>query len=156
MLNVIDNQGQLQQEDNWQLGTDAAADNNTITALTAAKEAEVDFATLSAVVIDPDAELDDLAKLVHCKLIAINFPRFVDGQGYSLARILREDLHFKGEIRAVGDVRCDQLADLQRCGITSFALNDDQDLALAQRLLTPLARPYQADAVQPSPLFRQR
>src|SRR5690554_261178 len=49
-------------------------------------------------------------------LIAIAFPKFVDGRGYSLARILRDELHYKGELRAVGDILRDQLYYLDRVG----------------------------------------
>src|SRR5437879_9929118 len=37
-------------------------------------------------------------------LIAVNFPKFGDGRGYSIARLLRERYSFKGELRAIGDV----------------------------------------------------
>jgi len=42
-------------------------------------------------------------------LIAVNFPKFGDGRGYSIARLLRERYGFKGELRAIGDVLHDHL-----------------------------------------------
>ena len=79
---------------------------------------------------DPDALLPALAEL---PVIAIHFPVFTDGRGYSLARLLRGRHGYAGELRAVGDVLRDQLYFLQRCGFDSFALRADQppDEALA-------------------------
>src|SRR5450759_2334216 len=55
---------------------------------------------------DPDALAGDAAQL---PLIAIDFPKFVDGRGYSSARLLRDKHRFGGELRAIGDVLRDQL-----------------------------------------------
>lgn len=59
-------------------------------------------------------------------LIAIHFPVFTDGRGYSLARLLRSRHGYRGELRAVGDVLRDQLYFLHRCGFDAFALRTDQ------------------------------
>jgi uncharacterized protein (DUF934 family) len=73
---------------------------------------------------------DDVAPLLPwlatLPLIAIRFPVFTDGRGYSLARLLRGRHGYAGELRAVGDVLRDQLYFLQRCGFDSFALRADQ------------------------------
>lgn len=71
--------------------------------------------------------LDDLA------LIAVEFPSFADGRGYSIATLLRTRHHYRGELRAVGDVLRDQLFLMARAGFDTFALRDDQhvDRALA-------------------------
>lgn len=73
---------------------------------------------------------DDLAPLLPwlatIPLIAIRFPVFTDGRGYSLARLLRGRHGYAGELRAVGDVLRDQLYFLQRAGFDSFALRADQ------------------------------
>src|SRR5688500_12719813 len=37
-------------------------------------------------------------------VVAIDFPKFGDGRGYSTARLLRERYGWKGELRAVGDI----------------------------------------------------
>ena len=41
--------------------------------------------------------------LATIPLIAIRFPVFTDGRGYSLARLLRGRHGYAGELRAVGD-----------------------------------------------------
>ncbi|WP_246667070.1 DUF934 domain-containing protein [Agrobacterium sp. T29] len=58
-------------------------------------------------------------------LIAVEFPRFRDGRGFTLARTLREKYGFKGDIRAIGHILPDQFAALLRCGITSIRLPPD-------------------------------
>lgn len=101
----------------------------------------------------PEAVAHDLA---HFALIALEFPVFTDGRGYSTARLLRERYGFEGELRAIGDVLRDQLLYLQRCGFDAFALRDDQDPVAALDAFKELAVRYQGDALDPRPLFRRR
>src|SRR4029079_2401995 len=54
----------------------------------------------------PGALADDLERL---QVIAIDFPQFTDGRGYSHARLLRDRYHYAGELRAIGDIAHDQL-----------------------------------------------
>jgi len=89
-------------------------------------------------------------------LIAINFPSFMDGRGFSVARLLRERYQFTGELRATGGVIRDQLCYLQRCGFSSFDLADDIDVAAAAESLKDLTEAYQVSADKPAPLFRRR
>lgn len=56
--------------------------------------------------------------------IAIEFPTFGDGRGYSSARLLRERYGFDGELRARGDILTDQVQFLQRCGFDSLEVVD--------------------------------
>ena len=65
----------------------------------------------------PDVLGDDIHRLA---VIALEFPKFKDGRGYSWARLLRQRLGYKGEIRAVGDVLRDQWLFMRRCGIDAF------------------------------------
>lgn len=94
--------------------------------------------------------------LQHLDLIAINFPSFADGRGYSYARTLRERYNFQGELRAIGDVLIDQVFYLQRCGFDAFALRPDQDSQAACDSLGTFSDSYQAAIDQPLPLFRRR
>ena len=66
--------------------------------------------------------------------MAVDFPIFRDGRGYSTAALLRERFSWEGELRAIGDVLIDQLLPLARIGFDSFAIRNDQhpDVALAQ------------------------
>lgn len=72
-----------------------------------------------------DEIVDDLT---HFDLIAIRFPEFKDGRGYSYARLLRERYSFKEEIRAIGNVLRDQLFYMERCGINAFEVQEDRDI----------------------------
>lgn len=65
----------------------------------------------------PDALGSDVH---HFAVVEIEFPKFRDGRGYSWARLLRQRLNYKGEIRAVGDVLRDQWLFMSRCGVDAF------------------------------------
>jgi uncharacterized protein (DUF934 family) len=88
---------------------------------------------------DAHALAGDFDKLA---LIAVRFPKFTDGRGYSIARLLRR-LGWKGELRAVGDVLRDQLFYMTRCGFDAFALRADQDAQSALTAFSDFSAPYQ-------------
>ncbi|MDT8428580.1 MAG: DUF934 domain-containing protein [Pseudomonadales bacterium] len=95
-------------------------------------------------------------KGINLPLIALNFPTFKDGRAFSSARELRQNLGFKGELRAIGDVLRDQLFYMARCGFDAFALREDQDIAEALTGFADFREVYQASPDQPLPLFRRR
>ncbi len=71
-----------------------------------------------------DRGLDPLLPLLpRLSLVAIEFPKHVDGRGYSLGRLLRERHGFTGELRAVGNVLRDNLLFMHRCGFDAFELD---------------------------------
>lgn len=72
-----------------------------------------------------------LAGLKLWPVIAVDFPIFRDGRGFSTAALLRERFGWKGELRAVGDVLIDQLLQLAKVGFDSFVLRADQQLETA-------------------------
>jgi uncharacterized protein (DUF934 family) len=85
--------------------------------------------TRTGVWLAPDDPVDALLPwLAELPLIAIHFPVFTDGRGYSLARLLRGRHGYGGELRAVGDVLRDQIYFLHRCGFNAFGLRADQPL----------------------------
>ncbi|RDB43331.1 DUF934 domain-containing protein [Halomonas sp. DQ26W] len=96
------------------------------------------------------------AELANAPLIAIDFPKFTDGRGYSTARLLRERFGYTGEIRAVGDVLVDQVFFLTRCGFDALSLREDQWLEDALQALNAFSRAYQPAVDEPEPLFRHR
>jgi uncharacterized protein (DUF934 family) len=89
-------------------------------------------------------------------LIAVNFPKFGDGRGYSIARLLRERYGFRGELRAVGDVLHDHLYFMEQCGFDAFVLRDDQDPQAALSVFGTFSDGYQTSVRRPVPLFRRR
>ena len=95
-------------------------------------------------------------KVNELPLIAVNFPRFVDGRGYSIGRLLRERFGYAGEMRAIGDVLLDQLQFMKRCGFDSYVLRADKDITKAARCLNFFSETYQAAVDNDVPLFRRR
>ena len=102
---------------------------------------------------EAEALQDDLATL---PLIAIQFPVFTDGRGFTTARLLRERYGYTGELRAFGDVFRDQLFYLSRCGFNAFAVRPDKDLEDALAGLNDFSEAYQTSVERPQPLFRRR
>lgn len=88
-------------------------------------------------------------------LIAVDFPVFSDGRGYTTARTLREVMHYRGEMRAIGDVLRDQLFYMRRCGFSAYAMREDQDLESSLAAFSDFREAYQASVDQPLPLFRR-
>ncbi len=92
----------------------------------------------------------------HLPMIVLHFDAFADGRSFSQARVLRDQLDFTGEIRAVGEFIQDQLYYLSRCGVNTFALPDDANLDSALTSLADFSNAYQAACDEPQPLFRRR
>lgn len=111
-----------------------------------------------APLLDSDVELSqELGReLLAAPLIAIRFPVFTDGRGYTLARLLRERYAISGEIRAVGDVLIDQLFYMTRCGFDAFDLREDQLVENAIKALDTFSLSYQSVVDIPEPLFARR
>ena len=108
--------------------------------------------------IQADERVEDIAAdLEYFVIIDVNFPKFVDGRGYSTASLLRQRYKYQGELRAVGDVLHDQLFYMQRVGFDSYALKDGKDVVHAiQKGFTTFGDAYQASTDQPQPYFRRR
>jgi uncharacterized protein (DUF934 family) len=97
-----------------------------------------------AVLLQPADDQDDLKPyLASLPLIAIHFTSTGEGRGYTQARLLRERLGFRGELRATGKVRVDMVWFLARCGFDAFELVDDEDPATAIAQLERFSVAYQ-------------
>ncbi len=66
--------------------------------------------------------------LARLAFVAVDFPSFADGRGFSAARILREQIGYKGDIRAVGKYILDQVPLARRCGVTTFEISKPEVL----------------------------
>jgi uncharacterized protein (DUF934 family) len=95
---------------------------------------------------------DDLGQFA---VIAVDFPKFSDGRGYSIAFNLRKRLGYAGELRAIGDVLRDQLFQMHRCGFDAYATRQDRSIVDALKGLTVFSETYQGSVDQPLPLFRR-
>jgi uncharacterized protein (DUF934 family) len=99
----------------------------------------------------------DIAKdFAHFGVIAVHFPSFTDGRGYSTGRLLRQRYGWTGELRAIGDVQRDQLFDLTRCGFDAFDLRAGENIDVALEAFSDFSEAYQASVERPLPLFRRR
>ena len=129
MPNII-KQGQIV-EDNWQVwrDSDSLPDSAHVIVPLALWQAQRDALLAKGPVAlflasdeSPKALSDD--DLEKAAFIAVDFPKFMDGRGFSYARELREQRHYQGEIRAIGDFMRDQLFYMQRCGFSSYKIYD--------------------------------
>lgn len=110
------------------------------------------------VVIEPDTDLDAVAPyLDRLAVIAVNFPVFKDGRGFSQARVLRDRYGYTGDVRAVGDLLLDQLQFLIRVGFSSVDLPDDVTEADVKAAVERFTVVYQtaADSRRPIQQVRQ-
>lgn len=159
MPNIIKDQ-QIS-DDSWQVWRDTATlpeSSGYIVPLTLWLEHKDALKALGDIAVfltsgeSPKALADDIAEL---NLIAVDFPKFVDGRGFSYGRELREQFGYQGELRAIGDFMRDQLYFLSRCGFNSFALeNSDLEECLAS--FNDFSESYQPGIDQRLPLFRRR
>jgi uncharacterized protein (DUF934 family) len=98
---------------------------------------------------EPEQLADDLA---HFAFVALNFPTFRDGRAYSSASILRRQLGYAGELRAIGDLRQDQFEQLSRCGFDKLCLADGSIIEASE--VPQFSYHYQSAADGSEPLFR--
>lgn len=101
---------------------------------------------------DPRALLPYLDRLA---LIEVAFPKFRDGRGYSIGRILRE-AGYEGELRAAGDVLVDQIVPMRRCGFDSFIADAEIDEVVMNKLLALQADVYQKTVDGRAPIWAKR
>ncbi len=83
-------------------------------------------------------------RLAGVEIVVLEFPKFTDGRAYTQARLLRERLGYRGELRASGAVYIDQLPFLLRCGFDSFATTQKgfgEALARARELFSVVYQP---------------
>ena len=90
---------------------------------------------------------DLLAELGDVDLIAIDFPIYRDGRGFSTARLLRRG-GFQGELRATGNVLRDQIAFMERCGFDAYEVAEGKSLERALEGFEDFSVTYQ-DAIGP-------
>ncbi|HZQ61359.1 MAG TPA: DUF934 domain-containing protein [Casimicrobiaceae bacterium] len=102
---------------------------------------------------DPARLAEDIDRLA---LIAIEFPKFGDGRGFSTARLLRERYGYRGELRAIGDVFRDQFFFMRECGFDAFAVRADLDPEKELAGFRVFDRTYAHSARTARPWFRER
>lgn len=103
---------------------------------------------------DEPAQLEN--HIANLPLIAVDFPAFTDGRGYSIGRLLRERYGYQGELRAVGDVWEDHIHYLWQVGFDAFEIKEGKGLEGALAALRTFSDRYQSTFREPAPLFRRR
>jgi uncharacterized protein (DUF934 family) len=99
---------------------------------------------------------EDIPDDIHrFPVIGVDFHKFTDGRGYTMAWRLRKQLGFRGELRAMGDILRDQLFFLKRVGFDAFALREDKDPHAALAGFKDFSLSYQASVDNDAPLFRR-
>ena len=148
-------------EDSWlQLDTfDASLSGDLLLPLDIWQSQAADLATYQGGQLGLTLDVnDDWQSLDLTQILCINihFESFVDGRGYSVARLLRERAGYTGVLRASGDVLVDQVYYLQRCGFNQLALRADQNPEAALAALASFDVRYQPAADEHLPLFKRR
>jgi uncharacterized protein (DUF934 family) len=107
--------------------------------------------------IEPGQDIRTIAPdLARFALVAVAFPKFTDGRGYSLAHQLRGNFGFAGELRATGEILFDQLQLLARCGFDSFEIRDVATLRLLETGRRPALRIFYQPGLGPETPERTR
>ncbi|WP_262694260.1 DUF934 domain-containing protein [Kordiimonas aquimaris] len=114
-----------------------------------AEESEAFFQTVGrvGVLVGTETTFSALEPFANkISFVAIDFPAFGDGRGFSLAVRLRKDYGFKGEIRAVGNIIPDQAQFLMRAGFDSVEATEERKTAF-ETALKRFPSYYQTDAI---------
>jgi uncharacterized protein (DUF934 family) len=99
---------------------------------------------------DLGATAETLVQRGDVAFLAVHFPQYGDGRGFSLAWLLREEYGWRGELRALGDVLIDTVHYLARCGFDSFLPKPRHDAAEALAALQTFTEHYQAAYPDPA------
>ncbi|OUR82070.1 oxidoreductase [Cycloclasticus sp. 46_120_T64] len=139
------------QADNWQyLDEDSAEPSQTsIVSLEywqQNKDSLAQTPSLGLRVLGHTEPAEFIGDLARFELIAIEFPAFTDGRGYSLAKTLRDKYNYHGEIRAIGDILPDQALYLTRVGFDALEFASDEICELAVEKLSAFSVFYQTAA----------
>jgi uncharacterized protein (DUF934 family) len=107
--------------------------------------------------IEPNEHVEELASdLKKISVVALAFPKHLNGVAYSSARILRERYGFEGELRAVGDVLREQARFMVRCGFDTFEPADGATPAEWSHVVHRFRHVYQRAADGLAPAFVER
>lgn len=99
--------------------------------------------------LEPAAAVEELLPFLdHLQIVVLRFDNFADGRAFSQARLIRDRYAYRADIRAVGDVICDQLSFMRRCGFNQFQLGDSEDIEFAFRSFGNISLHYQSDFKQ--------
>jgi uncharacterized protein (DUF934 family) len=152
MMSVYTNATGTFAADSWVIIADDAAIPVTGHAIVSLKRWRAEQAEITALGVPIGVRIDagealepETDAYERLALIALAFPKFSDGRSYSKARLLRERLGFKGELRATGEVLLDQVPLMQRAGFDTLDVTHAPTIDALERGHIPgIARTYQA------------
>ena len=160
IIRLIDGQARII-EDRWTLFEDGTTWNGEPAALVPlatalAQPQRLRAAGPAGVWLSPaDEPAEAVALFDSIELIAVQFPKFGDGRGFSTAALLRNRHGWRGELRAIGDVLRDQLYFMKRVGFDSFAVRPDRNVEEAVASLSDFSDSYQGSVEPLLPAFRR-
>ncbi len=135
--------------DNWvRLADDAApgASDRVIVPFARLKGGDNQIFGAAAVGVEMGGadQVEDLKPwLDRLGIVVLRFATFKDGRLFTSARMLRQRLGFKGEVRAAGDFLPDQTAFLLRTGVSSLEVSDTFSVEAAARSARAYSVRYQ-------------
>jgi uncharacterized protein (DUF934 family) len=101
---------------------------------------------LGVLIASSEAVEEIACYIPQLSLIAIDFPGYRDGRGFTTARLLRERYHYAGALRAIGDVLQDLIFFMLRCGFDEFVLKAKDPEAAFARAARTFTKVYQPAA----------
>lgn len=109
------------------------------------EEARAAASNRLGVLLAPGDKLESILPFLdRLPLVALSFPAYNDGRSHSKATLLKSRHHFKGEIRAVGDILVDQIPLLLRNGFDTLEVtNKIAQQRLSEGLSTAVGVYYQ-------------
>ncbi len=109
------------------------------------------------VLVAPADKVEDLAQDVrNFALIAVSFPAYRDGRGFTTARLLRDRYGYAGELRAVGDVLPDLVFFMLRCGFSALALKSPDPVRDFKIAAGTFSQAYQPASDARTPVYALR
>jgi uncharacterized protein (DUF934 family) len=99
---------------------------------------------------------DFVSEYADIDMLVLPMVSHVDGRSYSHAYKLRTRLGFTGEIRAIGDVKYDQLDFLTRSGCNAFELPESENLETALKAFKEFSDVYQPSSDGRGLIFARR
>ena len=104
-----------------------------------------------------DEQVEALAyDLPRLSVVALEFPKHLDGRSYTNARLLTERFRFEGEVRAVGDVLREQATYMARSGFNAFEPADGASANEWQAASRRYRHAYQRGSDAMAPAYAER
>lgn len=94
--------------------------------------------------------------LPEIAVVALEFPKHLDGRSYTNARLLTERFGYQGQVRAVGDVLREQATYMARSGFNAFEPADGASAAEWQAASRRYRHAYQRGSDKRATAFEER